>query len=178
MIKRIYLLKSAIPLALLAACYTSVYTEESFSSSMILNFLNEHHDRELAPENVVIARVPGSSTRDFYITYLTKTTSCGSGGCTMFVLESLGSRFRTLGKITTVHLPITLLGFSNNGYPRIGAWVEGGGISPGYQVELVYNGNQYPGSPFAPTAQRLGANIKGVVLISRDSSRRVVRSKR
>ena len=51
------------------------------------------------------------------LVYITGQRWCGSGGCTMLILEPVGSSFKVLGKITVVQLPIRLLPSTSYGRP-------------------------------------------------------------
>lgn len=65
------------------------------------------------------------------IVYVSGQGWCGSGGCTMLVLEPTESWFKVLGRVTIVQLPIRLLYSTSHGHPDIGVIVQGGGILSG-----------------------------------------------
>jgi hypothetical protein len=99
------------------------------------------------------------------IVYVSGQRWCGSGGCTMLILEPSGSFFKVLGKVTIVQLPITLLHSMSHGHPDIGVLVQGGGILPGYEAVLSFDGKSYPNNPFMPPAQKVTA-VRGKVIIA------------
>ena len=68
---------------------------------------------------------------------------CGTGGCMMLILEPFQSSFKVLGRVTIVQLPVRLLPSMKNGHPDIGVWVQGGGIQPGYEAVVSFNGTNY-----------------------------------
>ena len=55
-----------------------------------------------------------------------------------------------------------------NGWHTLGVAVAGGGILPGYQAELPFDGHAYPENPSVPPASR--SKAKGSVLIPIDAA--------
>lgn len=90
---------------------------------------------------------------------------CGSGGCTTLILVPKDSSYRVLTKMTVAQLPIRVLDTKSNGWHDLGVWVQGGGIQPGYEARLSFNGKKYPSNPTVPPAQRLTAKINGMVVM-------------
>jgi len=68
---------------------------------------------------------------------------CGTGGCMMLILEPFQSSFKVLGRVTIVQLPIRLLPSRKHRHPDIGVWVQGGGIQPGYEAVVSFDGTNY-----------------------------------
>jgi hypothetical protein len=99
------------------------------------------------------------------IVYVSGQGWCGSGGCTMLILEPTESSFNVLGRVTIVQLPIRLLQSMSHGHPDIGVIVQGGGILSGYEAALSFNGESYPGNPSIPPARKAPA-IQGKVIIA------------
>ncbi len=83
----------------------------------------------------------------------------------MLILEPAESTFRVLGRVTIVQLPIRLLPSMNGGHRDIGVSLRGGGILPGYQAVLSFNGKSYPGNPSMPPAKKAAA-VRGKVIIA------------
>ncbi|QNI31356.1 hypothetical protein H7849_20065 [Alloacidobacterium dinghuense] len=100
-----------------------------------------------------------------YIVYLSGQGWCGSGGCTMLVLEPIESSFKVLGRVTIVQLPIRLLHSTSHGYPDIGVTVQGGGILSAYEAVLSFNGERYHSNPSLPPARKPTA-VQGKIIIS------------
>lgn len=107
----------------------------------------------------------GDGKTEETIVYISGQDWCGSGGCTMLVLEPVGTSFKVLGRVTIVQLPIAVLPSTHNGYPDIGVGVGGGGIQPGYEAVLSFNGKKYPGNPSVSPARK-SAHVRGRVLIA------------
>jgi hypothetical protein len=101
------------------------------------------------------------------IVYFSDPHSCGSGGCTTLVLApDPVSSYRIVTSITIVWPPIRILATKTNGWHDIGVWVQGGGIQPGYEAVLSFDGRSYPRNPTVPPAKR-AEHARGEVLIDR-----------
>jgi hypothetical protein len=99
------------------------------------------------------------------IVYFTDQYSCGSGGCTMLILTPRGSSYNVVTSITIAWPPIRVLATKSHGWHDIAVWVEGGGIQPGYEAKLSFNGKSYPSNPTVPPARRLKGKVPGSVVI-------------
>jgi hypothetical protein len=102
------------------------------------------------------------------IVYLTGQSWCGSGGCTLLILAPDGPSYRLVTKITVVRLPICILATRSNGWHDISVQVRGGGIQPGYEADLPFDGKTYPSNPSVPPARKLGNKGIGKVVINSD----------
>jgi hypothetical protein len=54
------------------------------------------------------------------------------------------------------------------GWRDIGAWVQGGGIQPGYEAVLQFDGKHYPANPSVAPAKRLDKEVAGTVVVPKD----------
>ncbi len=100
------------------------------------------------------------------IVYLTGSFWCGTGGCTMLVLAPEKDHFILVSTTTISRTPIRVLNSAHNGWHDIGVWVEGGGISPGFEAQLTFNGTTYPGNP---SGQQPTKNAPGTTAIADES---------
>lgn len=100
------------------------------------------------------------------IVYLVGRWWCGSGGCPTLILASKGSSYSVVSDISITQLPIRVLTNTSNGWHNIGVRVQGGGIQPGYEAELRFNGKTYPENPSVPPARRLTAKAAGKIVIN------------
>ena len=103
------------------------------------------------------------------IVYLTEDSWCGSGGCTVLILAPANASYKLVTKITIAQLPIRVLETKSHGWHDIAVWVQGGGIQPGYDAKLSFNGNTYPKNPTVPPAQPLKDKVPGQVVVSEAS---------
>jgi hypothetical protein len=99
------------------------------------------------------------------IVYLIGRQWCGSGGCPLFILQKSGGSWKTVTSMTITNPPIRVLDSKWNGWHSLGVWVQGGGIQPGYEAELRFNGKTYPGNPSVPPARRAAKELAGKVVI-------------
>jgi hypothetical protein len=91
------------------------------------------------------------------IVYMIGEKWCGSGGCDTLILIPEAGSWKILADITITRLPIYVSTGTFRGWHSIGVWVQGGGIQPGYEAELRFNGNTYPENPTVrPAANRGG----------------------
>jgi len=100
------------------------------------------------------------------VVYLTGRDWCGTGGCNTFILARAGSSYKIVTEMTITRPPIRVLANSTHGWHNIGVWVVGGGIQPGYEAELPFDGKTYPTNPSVPPARRAGTKAKGKVVIA------------
>ncbi|MFZ0305806.1 MAG: hypothetical protein WAL75_24175 [Terracidiphilus sp.] len=107
------------------------------------------------------------TTKEEIVVYLSGESWCGSGGCRLWILEPAGASFRIIGEETIVQLPIRVLQSKSHDHFDIGVWVQGGGIQPGYEALVRFDGKSYPDNPSVAPARRLPEGIAERVLISR-----------
>jgi hypothetical protein len=73
---------------------------------------------------------------------------CGSGGCMGLILQSKGSTYEVITRTTITRPPIQVyLTRASNGWWSLSVWVQGGGIQPGYNAVLDFDGATYPTNP-------------------------------
>lgn len=118
------------------------------------------------PVKVTVADpVSISKGRTLIVVYVFGGGYCGSGGCHTVVLEKLGQQFRIIGEIGVSHKPVRLLATSSHGYPDLGVQVRGGGLWPGYEARLRYNGKNYPSNPTRVPAEPAKSGADGKILL-------------
>ncbi len=99
------------------------------------------------------------------LVYLLGNNWCGSGGCNLFILQRAGDSWKVVSTMTITNPPIRVLNSTVNGWHNLGVWVEGGGIRPGYEAVMRFNGNKYPGNPSVPPAVRTTKSLPGEIVI-------------
>lgn len=77
---------------------------------------------------------------------------CGSGGCDLYVLARDGSSWRVVTEASITRAPIRVLATSHHGWRDLAVRVAGGGILPGHDVQLAFDGRAYPENPTLPPA--------------------------
>jgi hypothetical protein len=101
------------------------------------------------------------------IVYFTDQRSCGSAGCTTLILADEGGTFKVVTSLTAAWRPIRVLNSQSNGWRDIGVWVQGGGIQPGYEAVLTFDGQSYPRNPTVVKKRSVNGS-KGEIVISRE----------
>jgi hypothetical protein len=96
-----------------------------------------------------------------------QTDLCGSGGCDLYILSLTRTGYRVVTTTTITQLPIRVLASISHGWHDLGVQVAGGGIIPGYEARLRFDGHRYPSNPSVPPAIRLKGS-SGKVLIKAD----------
>jgi len=99
------------------------------------------------------------------IVYLTSGGWCGSGGCTLLILEQRGPAFTVVTKATATRLPIRALETKSHGWLDLGVRVQGGGIFMPYEAALSFDGKTYPANPTVAPSRKLAEKVAGQVLI-------------
>ena len=80
---------------------------------------------------------------------------CGSGGCDLYVLSLSKAGYRQVTNTTITQLPIRVMPSVSHGWHDLSVQVAGGGIIPGYEARLRFDGHSYPSNPSEPPAIRL-----------------------
>jgi hypothetical protein len=99
------------------------------------------------------------------IVYVSGRAWCGSGGCVALILIPEGRSYRVATQTTVTRLPIRVLNTKSNGWHDISVVVAGGGIQPGYEAILSFNGKTYPSNPTVAPAHRSIGEIQGEIVI-------------
>jgi len=107
--------------------------------------------------------------RSEIVVYIVSPDVCGSGGCTVLVLVPHGRSYATIGEISVSRPPIEVLSTRHHGRPDLAVFVAGGGILPGYEAIVPFDGTQYAENPTIPPASRL-RGPQGRVLIGPDDT--------
>ena len=102
---------------------------------------------------------------EMVIAWLYGRQFCGTGGCNLLVWDSSGGRLRELGDVSISWAPVRLLGERHNGRPVFGSWTQGGGIQPGYERAVRFDGRAYPKSMGKEIDVKMPPDVAGVLLI-------------
>lgn len=106
-----------------------------------------------------------NDSEDEVIVRLTGRCWCGSGGCRTLVLAHDSDSYRVITEISIARPPIRLLTTASNGWRDLGVWVQGGGVQPGYEAALRFDGSTYPRNPSTVRGPRAGRGATGEILI-------------
>lgn len=88
------------------------------------------------------------------VVFLTDPDSCGSGGCTLLVVQQQGRAWNLLSKIPIVRPPVLALERVRSGWHSLGVSVGGGGLRY-HPVTLDFQHGHYRANPtLAPASPR------------------------
>ncbi len=102
-------------------------------------------DADIRPDHYEIARadLDADGKEDVLALMNGKSSYCGSGGCTLFILKGTGKGFTSLGSVKVVNAPIHVRKSTTNGFCDLLVTVRGGGATPGL-ASLTFDGKSYP----------------------------------
>jgi hypothetical protein len=109
-----------------------------------------------------------NSSRRQVVVYVSGSMICGTGGCPTLILEPVGESFKTIGDLSITRPPIRLLKTSTRGWRDLSVLVAGGGILPGYEALIPFNGHHYADNPSVRPARRLRERVDGKIIIPSD----------
>lgn len=152
--------------ATLTCCCIAAQTgnQQDLPGESLRRFLQAWNDEISAQYSAAFQDVNDDGIPEAFV-YLTGGRWCGSGGCSLLVLKQAGSSWQVVTRTTITRLPIRMLTKKSNGWHNISVWVEGGGIQPGYEAELIFDGKTYPTNPTVPPARQIKKELAGVVVI-------------
>jgi hypothetical protein len=104
--------------------------------------------------------------REEAMVYLGGPYWCGSGGCPMMILTPEKTTYRLVCTTLITRPPIRVIASKSYGWSDLTVWVAGGGIIPGYEARLRFNGSRYPLNPSIPPAQKIVDKVTGKTIIS------------
>jgi hypothetical protein len=154
---------------LLALCPCAP-AQEGKLRKFLQNYVESSDVPEIKPQRYIAAFVHlrDDNTRQV-IVYLFGPAWCGTGGCTTLILSQKDSSYEIITEISIVQRPIRILDTKSNGWHDLGVWVQGGGIQPGYEARLSFDG-EYPSNPSVPPAKPLVKKVAGKVVVSRSAT--------
>jgi hypothetical protein len=147
------------------------HRSRSLSDTTLKNFLKQYL-KDQGVENDSSARYMSSFVdlnddgKKEVIVHVISQSVCGTGGCPTLVLAPQLSSFRVVSRISITRPPIRVLNTKSHGWHDLAVWVAGGGIQPGYEAALRFDGESYATNPTVPPAHRLSPQSAGRVVIS------------
>ena len=157
-------------LALVATCAIAEAAQPSTNaenSQKVRHFLQQYlrdSDDPTASYLAAFVNLKNDGSREVLV-YFTDQHSCGSGGCNMLILVPRGASYKVMTSVTIAWPPIRILKTKSHGWHDIGVWVQGGGIQPGYEGVLSYDGKKYPSNPTVPPAKPAFQKLEGETVI-------------
>ncbi len=133
----------------------------------VASFVHDHH---LTRYSVALTDLNGDGRSEALIYALATAKGggqadlCGGGGCSLYVLSLTPGGYRRVTNISITRPPIRVLPTVTHGWHDLGVMVAGGGIIPGYEARLRFDGHSYPSNPTVPSATRLKTAIAKQVI--------------
>lgn len=129
-------------------CLSAILCAASHATPPVLSLTQvalQKIDADIKPDHYEIARadLDADGKEDVLALMNGKSSYCGSGGCTLFILKGNGKGFTSLGSVKVVNAPIYLSKGVTNGYRDLVVTVRGGGATPGL-ASLEFDGKSYP----------------------------------
>ncbi len=167
----------AFPMRQLAAALLAVLCSASFATAQskpdrLTKFLQSYLGEPYPPFEKQGATRYSSAFVDLkddgtkeVIVYVSGRAWCGTGGCNMLILAPENTSYRVVTKTTITRLPIRVLTTKSNGWHDISVVVAGGGVQPGYEAKLSFDGKTYPSNPSVPPAHPLDGEVRGKIVV-------------
>jgi uncharacterized protein YecT (DUF1311 family) len=149
------MLRGLATLGLLSAAAASAATPSGVADFVI--------DHRLTRYSVALTDLNDDGRAEALI-YAMDADSCGTGGCDLYVLSLTSNSYRVVTNISITRPPIRVMPTTAYGWHDVAVWVAGGGIIPGYEARLRFNGISYPSNPTVPPAVRLQHSSGRVVI--------------
>ncbi len=150
--------------ALLGAQPPSTHAEDSVRLRRFLPQYLRSSDDKTARYLAAFVDLRDDGTKQALV-YLTNQHYCGSGGCSMLILTPRRSSYEVVSSITIAWPPVRVLKTKSHGWHDIAVWVQGGGIQPGYEAVLSFDGKRYPNNPTVPPARAASQKFEGNIEI-------------
>ncbi len=91
--------------------------------------------------------------KDELIVYVVGPMVCGTGGCNTLVFTPGVSGYEMVGDIALTRPPIRVSSQSTNGWRDLVVHISGGGIQPGFDGEIPFDGTAYQSNPTSPRVE-------------------------
>ena len=143
---------------------TPTAAENSGKARAFLQHYLNGSDDKTARYSAAFVELKGNGPKDV-IVYFTDQRMCGTGGCSMLILAPEGASYRLVTSVTIAWPAIRVLKTKSHGWHEIGVWVQGGGIQPGYEGVLSYDGKSYRSNPSVPPARAASPLLEGNTVI-------------
>jgi len=88
---------------------------------------------------------------------------CGTGGCTLFVIQATGEGFTLVSRTTIVNTPVRLLDTETNEWRDLEFRARADAFTS-WRVKLTFDGSGYASNPTVPPAERV-TDLPGEVIL-------------
>jgi hypothetical protein len=157
-------LAAALALAVLGGC--AALSPVGIDSPQLVKALDESVGSVPGPIHYFAKPVDlNGDGRPEIIAHVAGPTVCGTGGCNTLVFAQEGQGLRLVSRIPVTRPPIVVATTSTQGWRDLIVRVSGGGILPGHDALLRFDGKTYAQNPTVAPAQQLQGTAQGEVAI-------------
>jgi hypothetical protein len=142
--------------------------QEDSLKRFLRNYVGSGDDEKRTSYSSAFVDLKDDGTQEV-IVFLSGGGWCGTGGCRTLILAPKAPSYRVVTAIIIAWTPIRVLTTKSHGWHDLSVWVEGGGIQPGYETTLSFDGRTYPRKTSVPPARRPAKKAAGKVVIPRDA---------
>lgn len=100
-----------------------------------------------------------------WIAHVVGPSVCGTGGCDTMVFGEGGHGLELVARISATRPPIAIADTTTMGWRDLVVHVAGGGILPGYDAKLRFDGSSYPSNATVDPAEPLKGTTTGRAII-------------
>ena len=162
--RRLGTLATALALAVLGGCAAS--PQQDTASAQLTRELNQAIGDVSGPVHYFAKQVDlNGDGRAEFVVHVAGPMVCGTGGCDTLVFAQEGAGLRLVSRTSVTRPPIVVTSTTTQGWRDLVVRVSGGGIIPGYDALLRFDGRTYPANPTVPPAEPLKAPASGEVAI-------------
>ena len=158
-------LQKILYLLFLSLALSSSVTAQDLALRKFLQHFAEKTDLSDVQSTRYIAAVVNlrDDNSEQVLVYLIGPAWCGTGGCLALILVPTESSYTIFAEISLAQQPIRVLDTKSNGWHDLGIWIQGGGVQPGYEARLSFDGKQYSANP---PAQKMKSKTAGKIIVS------------
>jgi hypothetical protein len=162
--RRLSTLATALALAVLGGCAAS--PQQDTASAQLAKELDQVLGDIPGPIHYFAKQVDlNGDGRPEIIAHVAGPMVCGTGGCNTLVFAQDDQSLRLVSNIPVTRPPIVVATTTTQGWRDLIVRVSGGGILPGHDARLRFDGRTYPANPTVPPAEPLKAPASGEVAI-------------
>ena len=101
-----------------------------------------------------------------FVVHVAGPMVCGTGGCDTLIFTEGDDGLTLVTSIPVTRPPIVVARTKTNGWRDLIVHISGGGVLPGHDVRLRFDGTTYPRNPTVEPAEPLAQEAQGTAVIT------------